>query len=211
MTTPERIAAAVIQGDEVATPALVGEALAANVSAREVLHAGLLAGMSEVGRRFREGEYFIPEVLIAAEAMKAGTAVLRPHLISAGVTAEATAVIGTVRGDLHDIGKNLVATMLEGAGFEVIDLGVDVSSEKFVDACRTRKVDLLGLSALLTTTMPQMERVVKAVREAFTQPPLILVGGAPVTQKFAERIGADGYGADASSGAELAKRLCRVG
>jgi len=163
--------------------------------------------MMEVGRRFREGEYFVPEVLIAAEAMKAGTTVLKPHLIKAGVKAEATAVIGTVRGDLHDIGKNLVATMLEGAGFEVVDLGVDVPPEKFVEACRQRQVDVVALSALLTTTMPMMEESIKRIKGEVKPAPVVLIGGAPVTQEYADKIGADGYGRDAATGAEVAKKL----
>jgi len=204
----EQIATSIIDCNEQATASLVAEALAQQLPARQILEDGLLKGMSEVGRRFRDGEYFVPEVLIAAEAMKAGTALLRPHLISQGVKPAATAVIGTVKGDLHDIGKNLVGTMLEGAGFEVIDLGVDVPAERFVETCRQRPVQLIGLSALLTTTMPMMADIVKAVHDGLATPPVILVGGAPVTEAYAKEIGADGYGRDAATGAELAKRLC---
>ncbi len=207
MSLLEQIAQAVIDGDEVSTPKLVEQALAEGAAAKTVLQDGLLKGMTEVGRRFREGEYFVPEVLIAAEAMKAGTSVLKPHLARAGVKPEATAVIGTVRGDLHDIGKNLVATMLEGAGFEVIDLGVDVPPEKFVEVCLSRKVDVVALSALLTTTMPMMEQSVKQLRAEVRPTPAIIVGGAPVTQEYADKIGANGYGRDAATGAELAKSL----
>jgi 5-methyltetrahydrofolate--homocysteine methyltransferase len=208
MSLLEQIAQAVIDGDEVAAPKLCEQAVAAGAAAKEVLQDGLLKGMGEVGRRFREGEYFVPEVLIAAEAMKAGTTVLKPHLAKAGVKPEATAIIGTVRGDLHDIGKNLVATMLEGAGFEVIDLGVDVPPEKFIEACTQRRVHVVAMSALLTTTMPMMEESVKKIKAAVQPAPHILVGGAPVTQEYADKIGATGYGRDAATGAELAKKLC---
>ena len=208
MSVLPEIAQAVIAGDEQQAPKLVEQALSDGVAAKEVLQDGLLAGMSEVGRRFRDGEFFIPEVLIAAEAMKAGMEVLRPRLVAQGVKAEATAVIGTVRGDLHDIGKNLVATMLEGAGFEVVDLGVDVSAEKFIEACRQRPVQLVAMSALLTTTMPQMETTVTELRERLNPPPAIIIGGAPVTQAYTDQIGADGYGRDAATGAEVAKGLC---
>ena len=208
MSTVEQIASAVIDYDEQAVPKLIAQALSEGLSAQQILEHGLLIGMAEVGRRFREGEYFIPEVLVAAEAMKAGTALLKPHLVSEGVKPAATAVVGTVKGDLHDIGKNLVVTMLEGAGFEVIDLGVDVGAEKFVQACRGRPVQLVGLSALLTTTMPAMETIVKQVRQQVQPAPVVLVGGAPVTEAYATQIGADGYGRDAATGAELAKEFC---
>ncbi|MBU0639687.1 MAG: corrinoid protein [Planctomycetes bacterium] len=209
MPTLEQIANAVIDGDEQATPQHVEAALKENIPSRQILNEGLLSGMTEVGRRFREGEFFVPEVLIAAEAMKAGLAVLRSELVAQGVKAAATAVIGTVRGDLHDIGKNLVATMLEGAGFEVIDLGVDVPPERFVEACREHKAHVAALSALLTTTMPEMEGAVRLLREQVQPTPVVLIGGAPVTDDYARQIGADGYGRDAASGAELAKRLCQ--
>ncbi len=211
MSVLAQIAEAVINGDEVATPKLIEQGLAAGTPAKDLLNEGLLKGMTEVGRRFREGEYFVPEVLIAAEAMKAGTTLLKPHLATAGVKPAATAVIGTVRGDLHDIGKNLVATMLEGAGFEVIDLGVDVSPEKFVAACRQRPVHVVGMSALLTTTMPMMAETIKALRAQLQPTPKLMIGGAPVTEEYAVKIGADGYGRDAATGAELAKKLCRLG
>lgn len=208
MSLLEQMAQAVIDGDEQATPELVKQALADGMSARSVLDDGLLKGMGEVGRRFREGEFFVPEVLIAAEAMKAAMQVLKPELAAQGVTARATAVIGTVRGDLHDIGKNLVLTMLEGAGFEVTDLGVDVTADKFVEACRANAISLVALSALLTTTMPEMEAVVKQIREQLDPSPKIIIGGAPVTQQYADKIGADGYGRDAATGADVAKQLC---
>ncbi len=204
----EAIAAAVREGNDERARELVREALAGGMAAERVLKQGLLAGMDEVGRLFREGEYFLPEVLVAADAMKAGMEVLQPRLLAENVRPEATAVVGTVAGDLHDIGKNLVAIMLQGAGFEVIDLGVDVPAEQFVAACRQRRPQLVGLSALLTTTMPQMETTVRQLRQELPDGPKIIIGGAPVTQKYADQIGADGYGRDAASGAELAKRLC---
>ena len=204
----EQIAKSVVDCDEKATPKLVDEALSKGLPAGRILNEGLLAGMTVVGRLFREGEYFVPEVLVAAEAMKAGTEILKPHLASQGVKPVATAVIATVKGDLHDIGKNLVAIMLEGAGFEVIDLGVDVPAERIEEVCRTRAVNLVGLSALLTTTMPAMAGIVKELRERLDSPPVILVGGAPLTEAYAREIGADGYGRDAATGAELAKQFC---
>ncbi|MFQ5805896.1 MAG: corrinoid protein [Phycisphaerae bacterium] len=208
MSLLEQLTKALIDGDEQATSKLVERALSEGLAAKQILEEGLLAGMAEVGRRFRDGEYFVPEVLIAAEAMKAGTELLRPHLAREGVTAAATAAIGTVKGDLHDIGKNLVATMLGGAGFEVVDLGVDVPAEKFVEICRERPVHMVGLSALLTTTMPMMAEIVNELRDKLDSPPVILIGGAPVTEAYAQEIGADGYGRDAATGAELAKELC---
>lgn len=205
----EDLAAAVLQGEDDAVPRLAEQALAEGLPAERVLKEGLLAGMEEVGRRFRDGEFFLPEVLVAADALKVGMRVLQPRLLAENVRPEATAVIGTVAGDLHDIGKNLVAIMLQGAGFDVVDLGVDVSAEAFVAACRERRVDLLAMSALLTTTMPQMENVVRELRAALPEPPRIIVGGAPVTEEYAARIGADGYGRDAATGAQVARRLCR--
>jgi 5-methyltetrahydrofolate--homocysteine methyltransferase len=211
MSVLEALQQAVIVGDDEQVPGLVTQALDAGLPADQVLKAGLLAGMAEVGRRFRECEYFIPEVLVAAGAMKAGTELLRPHLARQGVKPLATAAIGTVKGDLHDIGKSLVATMLEGAGFEVVDLGVDVSADQFVEACRARPIDLVALSALLTTTMPEMPEIVRRLRSELNPPPRIIIGGSPVTQEYADRIGADGYGRDAATGAEVARRLCLAG
>ncbi|HON65741.1 MAG TPA: corrinoid protein [Phycisphaerae bacterium] len=208
MSTLEDVRQAVLVGDEQVMADLVNGLLKEGTPADRILSEGLLAGMTEVGRRFREYEYFIPEVLVAAGAMKEAMQVLRPHLTSAGVKPFATAVIATVKGDLHDIGKNLVATMLEGAGFEVVDLGVDVSPEQLVAACQSRPVDLVALSALLTTTMPAMVDAVQVLKRELHPAPRIIVGGAPVTQEFADRIGADGYGRDAATGAEVARRLC---
>lgn len=185
---------------------LVEAALAEGVAAQDILNQGLLEAMGEVGQRFKKNEVFVPEVLVAARAMKAGTELLKPHLIKAGVQAVATAVMGTVKGDLHDIGKNLVIMMLEGAGFAVIDAGVDVTPEKFVALAKEHNASIVGLSALLTTTMPSMKGAVEAIRAAGL-PAKVIVGGAPVTQAYCDAIGADGYSADAASAADLARRL----
>jgi 5-methyltetrahydrofolate--homocysteine methyltransferase len=185
---------------------LVETFLAEGAPAQDILNLGLLDAMSEVGQRFKNNEVFVPEVLVAARAMKAGTEILKPHLIKAGVKAVATAVMGTVKGDLHDIGKNLVVMMLEGAGFAVIDAGVDVAPEKFVALAKENGAKVIGLSALLTTTMPSMKDVVEAVRTAGLDAKVI-IGGAPVTQAYCDAIGADGYSADAASAAELARSL----
>lgn len=185
---------------------LVEAALAEGAPAQEILNSGLLEAMGEVGQRFKKNEVFVPEVLVAARAMKAGTELLKPHLISAGVQALATAVMGTVKGDLHDIGKNLVIMMLEGAGFAVVDAGVDVAPEKFVALAKEHNAKIIGMSALLTTTMPSMKGAVEAIR-ASGLPSKIIIGGAPVTQTYCDSIGADGYSPDAASAAELAKRL----
>lgn len=185
---------------------LVEGFLAEGVPAQEILNNGLLDAMGEIGQRFKRNEVFVPEVLVAARAMKAGTEVLKPHLIRAGVQAVATAVMGTVKGDLHDIGKNLVIMMLEGAGFAVVDAGVDVAPERFVALAKEHNAKVVGLSALLTTTMPSMKAAVEALRAAGI-PVKVMIGGAPVTQAYCESIGADGYSADAASAAELARRL----
>ena len=185
---------------------LVEEHLAGGVAAQDILNSGLLEAMGEVGQRFKRNEVFVPEVLAAARAMKAGTELLKPHLIQAGVQAVATAVMGTVKGDLHDIGKNLVIMMLEGAGFAVVDAGVDVAPEKFVALAKEHNAKVVGLSALLTTTMPSMKSAVEAIRAAGL-PSKVMIGGAPVTQAYCDAIGADGYSPDAASAAELAKRL----
>ena len=209
MSALEELAQAVVEGNEKAIESLVKQTLDGGVDASEVLNDGLLKGMSEVGRRFRDGEFFIPEVLVAAEALKVGTALLKPLLADAGVKPRYTAVMGTVRGDLHDIGKNLVATMLEGVGFGVVDLGVDVPAEKFIAACQEHNAQVVGLSALLTTTMPAMAETVRKLNETISPAPIILIGGAPISAEYAEKIGASGFGADASTGAELAKTLCQ--
>lgn len=198
---------AAMKGGKVAEVRLLVEGLMSQgVPAADILNGGLLEAMGEVGQRFKRNEVFVPEVLIAARAMKAGTELLKPHLIQAGVQSVATAVMGTVKGDLHDIGKNLVIMMLEGAGFSVVDAGVDVAPEKFVALAKAHNAQIVGLSALLTTTMPSMKSAVEALRAAGV-PAKVIIGGAPVTQAYCEAIGADGYSADAASAADLAKRL----
>ncbi len=174
----------------------------------EVILSALLAGMDVIGRKFKNNEIFVPEVLIAARAMNGGLEILAPLLEAEGVKSQGTAVIGTVVGDLHDIGKNLVKMMLIGAGLDVVDLGVDVSPQKFVDAIQTHQPDIVAMSALLTTTMPAMEKVIQAIEEAGLRDQVkIMIGGAPVTEQFAQEIGADRYTADAGSAAEVAKAL----
>jgi 5-methyltetrahydrofolate--homocysteine methyltransferase len=168
----------------------------------------MVDSMAEVGRLFEEGEYFVPEMLIAAGAMQSGLALLKPHLIEADIESAGTVAIGTVKGDLHDIGKNLVGMMLEGAGFEIIDLGTDVSPEQFVEAINGSNIDIVGLSALLTTTMPSMKATIDALESAGIRDQVkIMIGGAPVTGEYSETIGADGYAAGASKAVSLAKSL----
>jgi len=174
-----------------------------------ILNDGMISAMDEVGKRFSEGELFVPEMLRAAMAMKAGLEVLKPYLKGEEVVRKGTVVIGTVKGDLHDIGKNLVAMMLEGAGFEVVDLGTDVDAGDFVKAAEESRADVVALSALLTTTMPQMEATIAAIKEAGLEVKTI-VGGAPVTQDFANQIHADGYSDDAPGGVELVRKLVGV-
>lgn len=200
------IAQAVIAGDAALVSTLVEAALAEGEAASAVLEHGLTAGMAVIGRRFRANEIFVPEVLIAARAMKAGLSQLEPILSAAGVAPVGTFVIGTVRGDIHDIGKNLVGMMLRGAGFSVVDLGVNVMPQAFVDAAKQHGAQLVGLSALLTTTMVQMRPTIEALRAA-SPDVKVLVGGAPVSPEFAASIGADGYGANATDAVERALEL----
>jgi 5-methyltetrahydrofolate--homocysteine methyltransferase len=197
---------AVLAFDEARVKALTQQEIDAGTVVDAVLNDGLIAAMDEVGRRFSDGELFVPEMLMAAQAMKAGLALLKPLLSGETSKSRGTVVIGTVKGDLHDIGKNLVAMMMEGAGFEVVDLGVDVDSETFVKTAMEKNADVIALSALLTTTMPAMEQTIKAVREAGLST-RIIIGGAPVTQAFADRINADGYSADAPGAVETARRM----
>ncbi|MCL2124145.1 MAG: corrinoid protein [Desulfovibrionaceae bacterium] len=185
---------------------LVEQALAQGVAATDILENGLMLGMDVVARKFQNNEVFVPEVLIAARAMNMGTAVLKPYLEEADATNAGKAVIGTVKGDLHDIGKNLVCMMFEGKGIEVIDLGVDVPPEKYLEAYRAEKPDIIALSALLTTTMCEMRNTVQAFKDAgLRDDVIIMVGGAPVTEAFCEEVGADIYTGDAASAAEAAK------
>jgi 5-methyltetrahydrofolate--homocysteine methyltransferase len=198
----------VIDGEMNATQEFVQKTLAEKISPEQILNDGLISAMTEVGRRFECGEFYVPEMLIAARAMKSGLALLRPHLIAANVQAVGKVVIGTVQGDLHDIGKNLVGMMLEGAGFEVVDLGADVSTEKYVAAVKEHQPDLVACSALLTTTMPRMKNVILSLKDAGLRDRVkVMIGGAPVTDKYATDVGADGYAPDAASAASLAKEL----
>jgi len=207
MSTLDDVRKGVIEGDAPGVAALVKQAMAENLPAEQILNQGLIAGMGEVGRLFEEGEFFVPEMLIAARAMKGGLGLLRPALAAANVKAIGKIAIGTVQGDLHDIGKNLVGMMMEGAGFEVIDLGTDVTPAKFVEAVKTHQPQLVGCSALLTTTMPKMKAVIEALKEAGLRDSVkVMIGGAPVTEKYAHDIGADVYAPDASSAATRAKQ-----
>jgi len=185
---------------------LVQKALDEGVGVKEVLDAGLIKGMGEIGEKFKKNEVYVPEVLIAARAMNEAMKLLAPKLAEAGVEPIGKVVLGTVKGDLHDIGKNLVGMMFKGAGFEVIDVGIDISAEKFVETAKQNGVKLIGLSALLTTTMPQMKTVVDAAKEAGIEAKII-IGGAPVTQAYADEIGADGYAPDAASAVDVGKQL----
>jgi 5-methyltetrahydrofolate--homocysteine methyltransferase len=206
--TVEAVYQAVLEGDAGATASQVQAALDAGTPAGEVLNNGCIAAMAEVGRLFEEGEMFVPEMLIAARAMQAGMNILKPHLAEGEIVSAGKVIIGTVAGDLHDIGKNLVGMMMEGAGFEVVDLGTDVSADAFVSAVGEHNPDLIGMSALLTTTMPSMTATVEALTEAGLRDQVkVLIGGAPVTQAFADEIGADGFAPDASSATRAAKAL----
>lgn len=207
MADLKAISQAVMDGRKKIVEQLVNEALAEGVPASEVLNDGLVVGMTELGELFKNGEVYVPEVLVAARAMKAGTAILKPLLQADNVQSLGTVAIGTVEGDLHDIGKNLVGMMLEGVGFTVVDLGENVSPDSFVNAAK-EGANIIGMSALLTTTMPMMATTIKALEDAGVRDKVkVMIGGAPVTQDYADQIGADGYSADAASAAELAKRL----
>jgi len=197
-----------IQGDAKGTASGVRDALAETVAAETILREGLIPGMEEVGELFGRGEYFVPELLLAARAMSGAVELLRPLLAGSDYRPAGKVVVGTVQGDLHDIGKKLVAIVLEGSGFEVVDLGSDVAPERFVAAVSESGAKLVGLSSLLTTTLPAMEETVRALREADPSGAVhVMIGGAPVTDAFAKQIGADGYGADASAAVALARRL----
>ena len=207
MADLKALADAVIKGDQHTAVEITNAALAEGMPAKSVLDEGLIAGMDIIGARFKKNEVYIPEVLIAARAMKMAMAILEPALAKAGVKPIGKCLIGTVQGDLHDIGKNLVAMMLKGAGFDVVDLGVDVEPEKFIEQVKAADANVVvGMSALLTTTMPGMEKTLKALRDSGVSAK-IMVGGAPVTQDYADRIGADGYAADAASAVDVAKSL----
>jgi 5-methyltetrahydrofolate--homocysteine methyltransferase len=205
------VAVSLQQGEDDRVALLVRQALDEGQDAAAVLHDGLLAGMSVVGEKFREREIFLPDVLLAARAMYAGLGLLKPLLAKGGVPTAGTVVIGSVQGDLHDIGKNLVGIMLTGAGFEVIDLGNDVAPERFVSTACDRGASVIGLSALLTTTMPVMKDVVELVRARGLRDRVkVIVGGAPVSEAWARQIGADAYGYDAASAVERVRLLARA-
>jgi len=198
----------VINGQKSEVEALVRKALDAKLPSEQILNDGLIAGMKEVGARFEAGEFYVPEMLIAARSMQAGLAILKPFLLQGGVQSSGKVVIGTIKGDLHDIGKNLVAMMLEGAGFEVVDLGTDTTPEKFVNAVKANNAAMIGMSALLTTTMSNMKLVIVALKDAgLSDKVKVMIGGAPVTENFAQEIGAHGYAPDASRAVKLAESL----
>jgi len=198
----------VVEGDNASVQTHVQSALDGGLSAASVLNEALIPAMAEVGRLFEEGEYFVPEMLISARAMKSAMAMLKPYLQQADVKYAGVVVIGTVKGDLHDIGKNLVGLMLEGAGFQVKDLGSDVTPEKYVTAVRENDANVVAMSALLTTTMVNMKSTIDALKEAGLRDRVkVMVGGAPVTDSFARQIGADGYAPDASRAVAVAKSL----
>jgi len=198
----------VMEGDVTSVKANVQAAIDAGIPVSDILNDGMIAAMAEVGHLFEEGECFVPEMLIAARAMQTGLALLQPHLKNAEVISAGKVVVGTVKGDLHDIGKNLVAMMLEGAGFEIIDLGTDVPAEKFVEAVRNQGAQIVAMSALLTTTMPSIKNTIDALTTAGLRGQVkVMVGGAPVTQNYADQIGADGFAPDASRAVATAKEL----
>lgn len=204
----QQIADKLYEGDRDAVSSLTQQALDGGLTPGEVLKGGLLTGMDRVGVDFRAGDLFVPEVLIAARAMHAGMDILKPLLTESEAEMEGKVVIGTVEGDLHDIGKNLVAMLLEGGGFEIVDLGTDVPPAKFVEAVSNEKPDLIGMSALLTTTMPMMKSTIDALVDAGLREKVkVMVGGAPVTKDYADNIGADGYASDAGSAVQLARSL----
>ena len=207
----ETIFKGILEGDMPAVEQATQAALDAQMSPGEILNQAMIPAMDEVGRLFEENEYYVPELLVAARAMKAGLAILRPHLVATGIEPKGRVALGTVKGDLHDIGKNLVGIMIEGAGFEVIDLGVDVGPAQFVEAVKDKDAQVIGMSALLTTTMPGMQRTIEALnQEGLRDRVKVIIGGAPVTQRYADEIGADGYGRDAAAAAKLVKQLLGV-
>ena len=211
MTIFEEISSAVQRGKRKEVAPLVEQALEQGCDPNEILNEGLISAMSIIGDKFSANEIFVPEMLVAARAMSAGTKVLKPYLSEAGAEPLGKAVIGTVQGDMHDIGKNLVRMMIEGKGFEVEDLGVDVSPEQFVDYTQNNDVDIVCLSSLLTTTMPNIGVTIKAIEEAGLRDSVkIMIGGAPVTQAFADEVGADAYTADAGSAAVRAVELVKA-
>jgi 5-methyltetrahydrofolate--homocysteine methyltransferase len=204
----QKIFDGILEGDRGTVHTNVQKAIDANMAPATILNDGMIAAMGKVGKLFEEGEYYVPEMLIAARAMKEGLELIKPLLKNANIQSAGKVAAGTVRGDLHDIGKNLVCMMLEGAGFEIIDLGTDVTPEKFVEAVREKDANLIAMSALLTTTMPNMRTTIDALNASGLRDKVkIMVGGAPVTESYAKQIGADGYATDASRAVALAKSL----
>ena len=211
MVNLQEIADNLINGKAPIVTSLTKAALEEGIVPERILNEGLIAGMNVVGQKFKACEFYVPEVLIAARAMKGAMEILKPKLLERGIKPIAKIAIGTVKGDLHDIGKNLVSMMLQGAGFEIVDLGVDVTPEKFISAIKDQGINLIGMSALLTTTMPSMKIAIKAIEDAGVRNQVkIIIGGAPVTQSYADEIGADGYSADAASAVEKAKELLSI-
>lgn len=202
----EEIRDAVIAGNAAKVKEQAQKAIEEGCTAAQILEEGLIGGMNIIGPRFKNNEIFIPEVLIAARAMHAGMDIIKPLIVSSDIQSKGTIVIGTVKGDLHDIGKNLVIMMLEGSGYKVFDLGIDVPTEKFIEAVEQYKPQIVAISALLTTTMAQMQKTVETLLQIESRP-RIIIGGAPVTQEFCDQIGADAFGADAASAVEVAKEL----
>jgi corrinoid protein of di/trimethylamine methyltransferase len=208
VTDPQRLYQAILDGDQKTSIAVTREALAEGVAPLELITTYMIPAMDEVGRRFECQDYFVPELLLSGRAMKGALELLRPLLAASGVQPAGRVVIGTVKGDLHDIGKNLVASMLEGGGFEVVDLGADVSPERFIEAVRERNANIVCLSALLTVTMPSMKTTIQALDQAGLRDKVrIMVGGAPVTSQYAQSIGADGYSENAAGAVALARNL----
>ena len=208
MTIFEKIADEVQKGNSETVEDLVKESIARGVSAETILNEALVQGMNIISEKFKSNECFIPEVLLSAKAMTVGLDILKPRLAEKNVKSRGKVVIGTIAGDLHDIGKNIVGMLLQGAGFEVVDIGADAPVEKFVEAAKKEKADIIGISSLLVTTMTNMETVIKGLKEAGIRDDVkVIIGGAPVTQAFADQIEADGYAADAASGVDIVKKL----
>ena len=211
MTIFEKIADEVQKGDSEAVEALVNEAISQDIPADSIMNEGLVQGMNIVSEKFKNNECFIPEVLVSAKAMTVGLGILKPLLAEKNVKPLGRAVIGTIQGDLHDIGKNIVGMLLQGAGFEIIDLGADVHVDRFVESARAENADLVGMSALLTTTMVNMKTVIERLQEAGIRDNVkVIIGGAPVSQAYADQIGADGYATDAATGVDVAKKLLKI-
>ena len=208
MAKYQDLANSIIRGDNIASKEIAEKLVADGESATSILNDGLMPGMNVVGKKFKANEMYIPEVLIAARAMHAAMDIIKPLLSETGEEGKGSIAIGTVQGDLHDIGKNLVGMMLEGGGYDVVDLGVDIPAEKYIEAIKKNKIKVIGLSALLTTTMPGMKDIIDALKaDPETAGTKVMVGGAPLTQEYADSIGADGYAPDSASAVDLADKL----